>query len=140
MRAPLTLSVRLFMKLQLSELNEQNLRHLGNEATRLVLQRDFQELAKRFSYALAFGKDQAEAIEEDIQRALALPVTSDSRPNSDVVVKYFEPNTANLYAVVECWVPFTNENLILAELVVTKAGEEAWVTLEEISCPGAIYS
>lgn len=127
------------MKLQPSELNEQYLRHLGDEVVKLVLHRDFQALAQRFSYALAFGKDHAEAISEDFQRSLAVSAASDSGMKSGVVVKYFEPNTANLYAVVECLVPILNSNAILAELIVTKTNEDAWITLEEISCPGGIY-
>ena len=134
------LCVRLLMKLQLGELNEQHLRDLGNEAVRLVLERDFQALAQRFSYALAFGKDHIEAIAEDLQRALALSGACDSRPSSSVVVKYFKPNNANLYAIVECLITFSNSNVILAELIVTKTNRDAWITLEEISCPGAISS
>ena len=50
-----------------------------------------------------------------------------------MVVKYFEPNSANLFALVECVFTTSEGCPILAELIVTSAGEDKQITLEEVS-------
>ena len=50
-----------------------------------------------------------------------------------MVVKYFKPNRANLFAVVECVFSTSEGCPILVELIVSSSGEDKHVTLEEVS-------
>jgi hypothetical protein len=56
-----------------------------------------------------------------------------SDEHSSIVVKYFGPNSAGLFAVVACNVPVANEAAVLLELIVAGDGEEKFISIEEIS-------
>src|SRR5436190_1004877 len=124
------------MKLRPDQSDEASLLRLGREAVSLLEQRDFQQLADRFGYALAFGRNPAAAIEEEFQSCIvesrALPEPASPVLSSEVV-KYFKPNEANLLAVVECVLTAAEGCSILAELIVTSKGEDKYISLEEVS-------
>ena len=124
------------MKLLLDQADEASLLRFGREAVSLLEKRDFELLANRFGYALAFGRSPVVAIESDFQSCLS-EFRASSEPRSAVPpsmgVKYFKPNGANLFAVVECVFNTLEGCSILAELIVSSSGEDKHVTLEEVS-------
>lgn len=97
---------------------------------------DIDSLANRFGYALAYGREPAAAIREDLARCLAevgsAALVSSLMPSS-VKVKYFEPNDSGLFALVECIAPTDNGSKLLVELVVTGDEANRHITLEDIS-------
>ena len=123
------------MKLLPAQTDEASLLRFGREAVSLIEKRDFQSLADQFGYALAFGRSPVVAIEGDFQSCLAeFRASSEPRPlvSPSMVVKYFKPNSTNLFAVVECVFATSDGCPILTELIVTSKGDEQYVTLEEI--------
>ena len=92
-------------------------------------------LAASYGYALAYAREKAMAIGEDLGRCLVeLGATSlaatDLPPNTKV--KYCGPHDF-LYAVVECVLPTSGAGNVLLELVVTSKGQQKHVCLEDIS-------
>jgi hypothetical protein len=124
------------MKLLSEQTDEASLLRLGREAVSLLEKRDFQSLGDQFDYALKFDRSPAAAIEGDFQSCLAEFHALSQQPTAvppSMVVKYFKPNSSNLFAVVECVYTAAEGCPILAELIVTSSGEEKHVTLEEVS-------
>lgn len=124
------------VKLLPTQADEASLLSLGREAVSLLEMRDLPSLADRFGYALAGGSSPLLAIETDFQSCLAeFRAAGEPRPRvaPSIAVKYFEPNSANLFALVECVLTTSEGCPILAELIVTSAGDERHVTLEQIS-------
>ena len=125
------------MKLLPTQTDEAALLHFGRDVVSLIERRDFQSLADRFGYALAGEKKgPVIAIQEDFQGCIAkFRASSEQRPPvlPSMVVKYFNPNSANLVAVVECVFGAPEGCPILAELIVSSSGEDKYITLEEIS-------
>lgn len=124
------------MKLSPSEASEEVLAQQGRELIALFKKGEFGSVAERFGYALAFDRDPAVAIRDELAFCVAefqgckLPETSSAE---SVVVKYFKPNESNLFAVVECEFEGPRGCPVLAELIVTANGEEWHVCLEQIS-------
>ena len=110
---------------------------LGEEAASLLVQGDYRGLADRFGYALAFGKDPAEAIRADVEAclseggqtsALATPAQSKIR------IKHFSASDLPLFALVECKLELADgSGSTLIELIGTEKGNERHMTLEQIS-------
>ena len=124
------------MKLLSGQTDEASLLRCGQEAVSLLEKRDFQSLADRFDYALRFARSPAAAIQGDFQSCLAEFHASSGQPTAfppSMVVKYFKPNSSNLFAVVECVFTAAEGCPILAELIVTSSGEDKHITLEEVS-------
>lgn len=95
----------------------------------MLMRKDYSGLANRFGYALAYGREPAAAIESDFLRAAASPINR----QREIVVKYFEPNSTGLFAVVECTVPVAEGAAVLLELIVGGRDEEKQIALEDIS-------
>ena len=124
------------MQLLESQTNASSLSALGAEAIGLLCSGEFRALAERFGYALAFDREPAKAIEEDLAACLAeikSKVLAPSNVHRSATVKFFKANTTGLFAVVECPVPTENGAELLVELIVTLAREHKYVTLEQIS-------
>lgn len=121
------------MRLLLKQTDETTLASFGKEAAALLMQRDYASLANRFGYALAYGRELAVAIEEDYERAAATPFETNPDSVPSVEVRYFNPNSSGLFAVVECVVPVAEKSAVLLELVVTGSAEEKHITVEDIS-------
>jgi len=124
------------MKLSPNQMDETFLSHLGEEVALLLAKGDFQTIADRFGYALAFERSPATAIEEDLHACFSefesLP-THRNPARGSIVVKYFNQNDPGLYAVVECVFFAAKGCPVLAELIVTSDGEDKYVSLEQIS-------
>ena len=124
------------MRLLPNQTDEASFLNFGREAVSLLEMRDFPSLADRFGYALKVGRSPLVAIEGDFESCLAeFHASPKPRPSvsPSMVVKYFEPNSANLFALVECVFTTSEGCPILAELIVTLAGEDKQITLEEVS-------
>ncbi|AHX16169.1 hypothetical protein CH75_05905 [Dyella jiangningensis] len=121
------------MQVTEDQTDAQSLSALGAEAVVLLVSRDFDTLADRFGYALAHGREVAEAIEFDFAACLSESEGSADRTGRPVTVKYFQTNDAGLLAAVECIAYVAEGAAILLELVVTGTGAERHVTLEGIS-------
>jgi hypothetical protein len=103
------------------------------EVVGLLASGNFDALASRFGYALAYGRDRSTAIRDDLQVYLeelgcnALVLANDP---PDTSVKYFKPNDTGLLAAVDCLVSTNNGSKVLVSLVVTSRGAERHFTLE----------
>ena len=93
----------------------------------------FAGLANRFGYKLAFDREPAAAIEADFMKAAASPHEGMCDETQSIVVKYFEPNSTGLFALVECAVPVAESAAVLLELIVSGKGEEKYIAVEDIS-------
>jgi hypothetical protein len=106
----------------------------GAEATRLLCSGRIDALAGQFGYALAYHREPAAAIREDLSRCLAKINASSLVPGTEVpTVKYFEPNDAKLFALVECVAVADNGRRVLVELVVAGDDSVKHMSLEDIS-------
>ena len=124
------------MKLISEQTDEASLLGFGQQAVSLLERRDFQSLAAQFDYSLKFDRSAVAAIEEAFQSCLAefhALSAQHTAVQPSMVVKYFKPNSSNVFAVVECVFTAAEGCPILVELVVTSSGEEKHVTLEEVS-------
>lgn len=120
------------MELSPNQVDVASLTQFGREAVALVEERNFTVLAARFGYALAYGRNLAEAIENDFAQCIAEAEGPSSNVTQSIQVKYSKPNAIPLYALVECVTPVGKNEAVLVELIVT-GKEEKHITLEQIS-------
>src|SRR5882724_1487722 len=108
------------MNLSPQQVEPEPLAALAVEASRLLLAGKFSELAARFGYAVALGRDPSAAIQEDLCACLCSLGEKNLDPNVQpkVQVKYFKPND-QLRAVAECMLATANGHRLPAELVVS---------------------
>ncbi|MFL6657466.1 MAG: hypothetical protein ACJ8GW_05300 [Massilia sp.] len=111
------------------------LKAIGWDVVQLLRAGQIKALAGRFGYALAFGRELEAAIREDLAECLGQIGADDfaSHAKCDYEVKFFELNSSNLIALVECVIPANNGNEVLAEVVITSDGRKRYATLEQIS-------
>ena len=123
------------MRISDSQTNQESLASLGAEAVALLCSGSIAELASRFGYALAHGRDTEAAIREDLAACLSEVHAAHLAPSGkeSPTVTYFQPNGSNLVAQVGCDIPTENGNILLAELIVTSEGCATFVTLEQLS-------
>ena len=116
-----------------TQTDRDSLLQLAAEATGLLVASDFDALASRFGYALAYGRDRPTAIRDDLAVYLSelnsktLMLAGDLTQAS---VSYFKANATGLFAAVECVVPTDKGAEILVSLVVTSKGTEKHLSLE----------
>lgn len=115
--------------MEVVQTDEKSLAALGTKASELLSKHDFAGLAQQFGYALSYWRDPAAAIEADFRKAASSPHVCE---HQDVMVRYFEPNSSGLFAVIECFVPIVNNASVLLELIVS-GKSEYFVTIEGIS-------
>jgi hypothetical protein len=103
------------------------------EATQLLCAGEIDALANKFGYAVAYHREPAAAIREDLSRCLAeINASSLVLGVEPATVKYFQSDASGLYALVECLAVADNGRHVLIELVV--AGDSVkHMTLEDIS-------
>jgi hypothetical protein len=121
------------MKLSPAQTDEAALCALGEQASSLLVQRDYTALAHRFGYALAFDREPSAALQEDYLRAMGSPHPNPAKGAPPIAVSYFKPNTPGLFALVECTIPVTDSAAVLLELIVSGTPEERHITVEDIS-------
>jgi hypothetical protein len=112
---------------------------LGAEALRLLCSENTAGLAARFGYALAYQREPARAIEDDLKVRLEEFGARALQPvlNPAPKVTYFKPNDTGLLAVVECRALADNGARVLMTLIVAGNDMEQNVTLEDISVVAA---
>ena len=122
--------------MEIASLETTTLSALGREAVGYLLQNDYPSLANRFGYALAYGRDTAKAIQEDLAKVLfdlgAGAIASEQKC-AEPSVGFFAPNSDRLLALVECPVLADNGATLLIELVATGSAAKMSFTLEDIS-------
>ncbi len=123
------------MRITDAQKDDASLSAIGVEVCNLLLKGEMKELTSRFGYALAFDRDRAVAVSEDLAASLVElgAATLSSGCTTTPVVKYFQPNSTGLVAAVECLVGTDNGKSLLVELVVTSDRNETHVTLEQLS-------
>lgn len=122
------------MKITDDQATPRPLADLGARAVQLLCAGDFSALAQQFGYALAYDRDPATAIREELALSLAEIGASalGSPPNALPSVSYFEPNDTGLFALVEQRIPADGNGHVLLELVVSAQGSDKHVVLEQV--------
>ena len=115
-------------------IDTKSLAALGVEALHLLCSGNIAALADRFGYALAYDREPATAIKDDLRFCLeqlgssSLELPLDPAPK----VQYFKPNDTGLLAVVECLARTDNGAAVLVSLIVAGNDADKHVTLEDI--------
>lgn len=127
------------MELEVTHVDRATLNALGLQCAQRLCEGSVDAVAQRFGYAVAFSRPLGAAIEADLRRALAEARASKlaARVDAQIETIFFKPGQ-DLVAVVECALPTTDGGTVLAELVVTRCEDRAWITLEQLSgqCDG----
>ncbi len=123
------------MKITEDQMEHQHLASLGLEAIQLLCSGELSALASRFGYALAYDRDPAIVIQEDLASCLTKLGANTLAPPGNPVPKvgYFKKNDTGLIALIEFLLFADNEKQLLVELVVTGNSTEKHLTLEQIS-------
>ncbi|GAB3345369.1 hypothetical protein GCM10027359_28690 [Marilutibacter aestuarii] len=89
----------------------------------------------QFGYALAYDRDPATAIREELVLSLLdLGASALGPPPAQApAVSYFKPNDTGLFALVEQRIPTDNTGHVLLELIVSSQGSDKHVVLEQVS-------
>jgi hypothetical protein len=122
------------MKITATQAEPEALTGLAQEAAGLLATGRYDQLVQSFGYALAFGRDLAEAIRTDLAACLAeLGANGLSKTPPSIRVSRFSPNSTALVALAECTLPAEPSGCILLELVVTAGEAQHHVTLEQVT-------
>jgi hypothetical protein len=123
------------MKITDDQTGSGSLADFGSLATQLLCSGEFHALAQQFGYALAYDRDPAAAIREELSLSLTEIGASSlgQPPTSPPSVSYFEPNDTGLFALVEQLIPTNSSGHVLLELVVSGQGPDKYVVLEQVS-------
>lgn len=116
-------------------LDSNSLAALGVEALRLLCSGSIATLASRFGYAVAYGREPAAAIQEDLNRYLGgLRATSLVAPDNGETpkVRYFKSNSIGLLASIDCLAKTNTGSQLLVTLVVAGTRQAKHITLEDI--------
>jgi len=125
------------MALRIQEIDEPALKLIGEEAIGMLKIGDFAGLATRFGYALAFDRDPASALKEDLRREIRqemVSTTPDENQAPQVEVKVFRENASGLKAIIECTTMVDGLGSVLLELAVTLKEDEHYLCIEDIAC------
>jgi hypothetical protein len=123
------------MRIAYDQTYEAPLANFGSELVRMIKDG---RLRRRLTYALAFGRPLADAVASDIElclmgdgRSAVINLVYEAR----ILVKYFkQPNSSNLFGLVECFLPLDQDSgELLAELIVTTKENKFYVGLEGVS-------
>ena len=123
------------MKITDDQTTPQQLADLSLHAVQLLCAGDFSALAQQFGYALAYDRDPASAIRDELTWSLTEIGASTliPPPTTPPIVGYFEPNDTGLFAHVEQRIPTDGNGHVLLELIVSAKGAEKYVELEQAS-------
>ena len=126
------------MEISYKQTFQEPLTAFGTEVVQMIRDRAYAKIAERFGYARAFDRPQADAIASDIDLCLTgdgRSATLDTANEAQISVKYFkQPNDANLFGLVECFLPLSQDSGgLLAELIVTAKNKQYHLVLEDVS-------
>lgn len=110
---------------------------IGQELVHLLKKRDYGVIVERFSYALAGNRPHAQALACDVEACLCNEDRSAHfalAAQARIVVNYFkQPNSSNLFGLVECYIPLDHDHgELLATLIVTTENQQYYVELEDV--------
>lgn len=107
---------------------------LVGEVAQLLFAQKYADLAARFGYAVALGREPVAAIRDDLNTCLAELGGSELQPDvpPEVQVTYFRPD-GPLRAIAEGALFNVSGARVLVEVVVSDARGELHATLEQIS-------
>jgi hypothetical protein len=115
--------------------SDEQISGLCAEAVGLLVAGEYQALAAKFGYALAYDREPASAIEADLKVGLsnvdAARLTGPASLSASAVV-HFKKNDTGLHSAVDFDVAADNGAKILVSLVVTGQGEERYLSLEDV--------
>jgi hypothetical protein len=126
------------MEITYDQTFEAPLAKFGAELVQMLKGRSYDGISNCFGYAMAYGRPRADAVASDVEHCL----TSDGRSAvikqssaARISVKYFkQPNSSNLFGLVECFLPLDQDDgELLAELIVTTKESNFYVGLEGVS-------
>jgi hypothetical protein len=122
------------MRLPSRQVEPEPLAALADEVAQRLFAGKYADLAARFGYAVALGREPAAAIRDDLRSCLAELGESALQPDvpPEVRLSYFGPD-GPLKAVAECVLFALNGVRVLVEVVVSEANGELHATLEDIS-------
>jgi hypothetical protein len=104
----------------------------------MIKDRNYARITELFGYARAFDRSLADAVASDIEfcltgegRSAVINLTHEAR----ILVKHFkQPNSSNLFGLVECFLPLEQDSgELLVELIVTTKDNHFFVALEDVS-------
>ena len=122
------------MKITDDQTTPRQLTDLGLRAVQLLCAGDFSSLAQQFGYALAYDRNPASAIRDELASSLAeIGASALGPPGATPSVSYFKPNDTGLFALVEQRIATDGNGHVLLELVVNTQGADKHVVLEQIS-------
>ncbi len=123
------------MKIMDDQVTPRALEDFGFQAAQLLCSGDFSTLAKHFGYALAYDRDPAAAIREELMSSLAElgAACLAPPPSTPPSVSFFSPNDTGLLALVEQRIATDNDRHILLELILSTNGSDKHVFLEQVS-------
>ncbi|MFO1408522.1 MAG: hypothetical protein U1F08_13475 [Steroidobacteraceae bacterium] len=115
--------------------SDEQISGLCAEAVGLLVDGQYEALAAKFGYVLAYGREPASAIEADLKVGLsnvgAARLTGPASLSSTAVV-HLQKNDTGLRSAVDFEVPADNGATILVSLVVTGQGDERYLSLEDV--------
>ncbi|MEJ2631429.1 MAG: hypothetical protein P8015_09450 [Acidihalobacter sp.] len=126
------------MEITYDQTYEAPLGNFGAELVQMLKDRNYSGISDCFGYAMAYGRPLADAVAFDIEHSL----TSEGRSavinqssQARILVKFFkQPNSSNLFGLVECFLPLHQDSgELLAELIVTTKEGKFYVGLEGVS-------
>lgn len=117
--------------MKITNTEEKALIALGMQASHMLSHREYAALASQFGYALSHGRSPVEAIKFDHEKAMLSPYKIGNQQL--VSVKYFKPNSAGVYAAIDCLVSVSSSSGVLLSLVVTGSDADKHLTIEDIS-------
>jgi hypothetical protein len=123
------------MRISELHLDQCSLENFGREAVILLGKGNFAALTERFGYALAHGRDPAEAIEEDLASSLLEHAAIAEQLAPSITIKYFQADViqnVGLVAAVECITHMAGGIPVLLALVVSATASGRCITLESI--------
>ena len=123
------------MEISESQMDRQSLERFGHEAAVLLRTGDFDALAERFGYAMAYGRELASAIEADLKAESPNDIVSIGDTAPYLMIKYYDADafeSTGLVAAVECIAHLADGAAFEFSLVVTGKGARRYISLESV--------
>lgn len=123
------------MKLTTDKPSRKELQQFSLEAAELLVGKHFSEIAKRYGYAMAYGREIGAAIQEDFNTYKSVSALSNNGKLGvlrSLDITFYKKNDSNLVAAADCIVQVDDETQIGMNLVVTFDGASYYISLEDL--------
>lgn len=121
------------------KISSDRLSQMATTAMALLQSGDYGVFAERYGYALAFDRDTALALRDDLNQTLSeanLDAAVFNHGKPVIEVQDFAANDSNLHAAVACRIATESGPGVLVEFIVSGNGAVRHFTLEQISSVG----